>query len=102
LSNIFSPFLGPWELLWMPFVNVLGAGTAWLIGHRIKGVKGMALGGLLYALWVSIGVGTMLYSLFGVPLALGFLYLLVPETILIVGFSPVMAKVNERIASRFG
>jgi len=101
LSNIFSPFIGPWELLWMPFINLLGAGSAWLIGHRFPCTKGMALGGAVYAVWVAFGVSFMLYMLFNVPILLTFIYLLIPEVILIVGFSPVMKRVNERIMSRF-
>jgi len=95
LSNIFSPFVGPWELLWMPFVNMLGAGSAWVIGHKLQGIRGMALGGAIYAIWVAFGVSLMLYALFGVTLVFTFLYILVPEAILIVGFSPIMQRVNK-------
>jgi len=102
LSNIMSPLIGPWELLWMPFINVLGAGSAWLIGHRFPCVRGMALGGAIYAIWVAFGVSFMLHVLFNLPLLLTFVYLLVPEAILIVGFSPVMDQVDERIFKRIG
>jgi uncharacterized membrane protein len=102
LSNIFSPFVGMWELLWMPLINVAGAGSAWIIGHRLQGTRGLAVGGAIYAIWVAFGVSFMLFMLFNVPLLLTFVYLLIPEVILIVGFSPVMKKVNDRIASRLG
>lgn len=102
LSNIFSPFVGMWELLWMPLINVAGAGSAWVIGHRLQGTKGLALGGAIYAIWVAFGVSFMLFMLFNVPLLLAFVYLLIPEIILIVGFSPVMKRVNDRITSRLG
>jgi len=97
LSNIFSPFVGVWELLWMPFMNVLGAGSAWLLGYKIPGLKGMAVGGAAYAVWVAFGVSFMLYMLFSVPWLLTFIYLLIPEVILIVGFSPAMSRVNDRL-----
>ena len=100
LSNVMSPFIGPWELLWMPFVNVLGAGSAWALGHRFQSVKGLALGGAVYAIWVASGVSFMLYWLFGAPAILTFIYILIPEAILIVGFSPIMNQVNERIIKR--
>jgi len=57
----------------------------------------MALGGAIYAVWVAFGVSFMLYMLFNVPALLTFFYLLLPETILIVGFSPVMHQVEKRI-----
>ena len=97
LSNILSPFLGFWELVWMPLMNVFGGGSAWLVGHKIPGLKGMLMGGAIYAGWVAFGVSFMLYMLFSVPLLLTFIYLLVPELILIVGFSPVMGRVNDRL-----
>jgi len=102
LSNVFSPFVGMWELLWMPLVNVAGAGSAWMIGHRIQGTRGLAIGGAIYAIWVAFGVSFMLFMLFNVPLLPTFVYLLIPEITLIVGFSPIMKRVNERITSRFG
>jgi uncharacterized membrane protein len=99
VSNIFSPFVGPWELLWMPLINIFGAGSAWLLGHKF-GFKGMALGGFVYALWVAFGVSFMLFTLFNLPLSLTFIYLLIPEVILIAGFSPIMNQVNDRIIAR--
>ena len=95
LSNVFSPFVGPWELLWMPFVNALGATSAWLVGDRFHGTKGMAVGGFVYAVWIAFGVSLMLSVLFNVPWLATFVYMLVPEIVLIVGFSPAMDKVNE-------
>ena len=100
LSNIFSPFIGPWELLWMPFINLIGAGTAWLIGNRMASRIGTILGSMLYALWIAFGVSFMLYSLFNVPFLLTFLYILIPETILIVGFSPMMFRIDQRISEK--
>lgn len=86
----------------MPFINVLGAGSAWLVGRRFPCVKGMALGGAIYAVWVAFGVSFMLYVLFNLPLLLTFIYLLIPEVVLIVGFSPVMNQVNDRVFKRIG
>jgi len=99
LSNIFSPFVGPWELLWMPFINLVGASTAWFIGSHISGRKGMFIGGAIYAIWVAFGLGFMLSTLFNLPFALVFLYVLVPESILIIGFVPLMQIVDTRIGA---
>jgi len=102
LSNLMSPFIGPWELIWMPLMNLLGGSTAWYIGHKLGGVKGSAVGGFLFAVWIAFGVSFMLHVLFGLPLHLLFVYILIPETILITGFSPVMHKVADRIEERYG
>ena len=97
LSNVFSPFVGPWELLWMPFVNLIGAFTCWFVGRKIGDVKGMLVGSMIYAIFVSFGVSFMLSSLFNLPMLPLALSTLVPEAILIVGFSPVMSRLSARI-----
>jgi len=102
LSNLMSPFIGVWELIWMPLMNLFGGYTAWYIGCKLKGIKGMAIGGLLFAIWITFGVSFMLHILFGLPLHLLFVYILIPETILIVGFSPVMSRVADTIEKRYG
>ena len=68
-----------------------------VFGHRIPTLKGMMLGGAIYAAWVAFGVSFMLYVLFNVPWLLTFVYLLVPEVILIVGFSPAMSRISQRL-----
>jgi len=97
LSNLTSPFIGPWELGWMPFINLLGGSSAWFVGHKLKGCKGMALGGFIFALWIAFGVGLMLSVLFNLPFWLVFIYILIPEVILIVGGAPLMFKINKII-----
>ena len=104
LSNIFSPFVGVWELVWMPFMNLLGGTSAWVIGRVLKNRKllSMMIGGFVYALWIAFGVSLLLNQLFGLPLTLTFIYILIPETICICGFSPVMLKIHERIKEKWG
>jgi uncharacterized membrane protein len=101
LSNVFSPFVGPWELLWMPLMNLVGGASAWIVGSRLSGMKGVILGNALYALWVAFGVSFMLHALFSLPFPLLFVYMLIPELVLIIGFSPVMNKVNAKISATF-
>src|SRR5579864_8869434 len=35
LGNLTSPFVGPWELVWMPFANLVGGWAAWRVGRRL-------------------------------------------------------------------
>jgi len=102
LSNLLSPFVGPWELLWMPFINLAGAYSAWFVGQKLPRLKGMATGGAVYAIWVAFGVSFMLHMLFGLPLLPLFAYIALPELTLVVGFSPLMKRVNERVTAVFG
>ena len=34
VANLFSPYVGPWELIWMPLTDGLGGLLAWWIGRR--------------------------------------------------------------------
>jgi len=97
LSNLMSPFIGVWELVWMPLMNLLGGSSAWYIGHKLRGLKGMVIGGFIFAVWIAFGVSFMLHILFNLPFQLLFIYILIPEVIAICGFSPVMAKVSEQV-----
>lgn len=95
LGNILSPF-GFLELTWMPFINFIGASSAYLVGKIIRNnFKAIAIGGFVFALWITFGVASMLNYLLGVPFYLLFLYILIPELITIVGASPAMAVVSN-------
>jgi uncharacterized membrane protein len=102
LSNLFSPFVGPWELVWMPFVNLLGASLAWVIGSRFKGLRAFIFGGVIYAIIVSAGLSVMLSTLFNINAELVFLYVLAPEMVLMVGFSPAMKRASEKLSAITG
>jgi len=50
LSNLASPYSGAWELIFMPFVNLVGASVCYLVGQRWA-YAGAALKALLLA-WI--------------------------------------------------
>lgn len=60
IANLTSPYVGAWELVWMPITDGLGGVLAWMIaralGHRI----GPWLAVLCYALTTGAAVGLML------------------------------------------
>src|SRR2546426_10428133 len=49
LSNLLSPFAGPWDLGWMPLANLVGAWTCWRLG-RVNAYLGAATYGVIVAL----------------------------------------------------
>lgn len=58
-ANLASPFVGPWELIWMPFTDIAGGLLAYTI-FRALGRRWAALPMLAYALTTGAAVGLML------------------------------------------
>ena len=89
LSNLPSPFVGPWELVWMPFANLVGAWACWRVG-RINAY----LGAGLYALIIGSAVATMLSVLLRAPFRALFPPITASEVILLLLGVPVMYPVH--------
>ncbi|MGH2399005.1 MAG: QueT transporter family protein [bacterium] len=94
LSNLASPYAGPWELVFMPFANLVGAWACYALGQRRPYV-----GAALYALVIAAAVSLMLSFILNLPFVALFPPLLASEAILIVGGVPVM-RVVLRSAER--
>ena len=106
LSNIFSPQAGIWEFVWMPFWNLIGGGACYIIANKLSytfrykdGEYNLFyfVGSFVYALCIAFAVAFMLAFLFAIPFWLLFPLLLLPETVLIVGLTPVMTRVMNEI-----
>ncbi len=97
LSNLSSPFAGPWELGWMPFANLIGAWVCWRVGRR-----NAYLGAAAYAVIIALAVATMLSNILHVPFRALLLPLLASELLLIVLGVPVMRPVHLALARVFG
>jgi uncharacterized membrane protein len=92
LSNLWSPFAGPWDLGWMPFANLVGAWVCWQLG-RINAYLGAAA----YGLVIALALATMFHFIFHAPFG-NFLVPLVPvEVGLIVFGVPVMWPVHRAL-----
>lgn len=92
LSNLPSPFAGPWELIWMPFANLVGAWACWRIG-RINAY----LGAGVYALIIGGAVAAMLSVLLKAPFLVLFPPLAVSELILLLLGVPLMRSVHAAL-----
>jgi uncharacterized membrane protein len=93
LSNLTSPNVGPWELGFMPLVNLAGASLCASLGRRTPWIGAGA-----YAVIVAAGVAVMLSVLLKVPFAVLLPPLLASELILIVGGLPAMRRVHDAVA----
>lgn len=96
LGNLTSPFVGPWELIWMPFANLVGGWAAWRLGH-----VNAYLGATAYAVIIAAAVSVMLSAILHAPLRGLFPPLLVSEVLLIVLGVPVMQPVHAALRRVF-
>lgn len=60
-ANMISPFVGPWELVWMPLTDMAGGVLAWAL-YRSLGERWPAVPMTLYALTTGLAVGLMLWA----------------------------------------
>ena len=98
-GNLASPFVGPWELVFMPLTDIAGGVLAYIF-FRWMG-KRLALVALsVYAITTSLSVGLML-SFYGA----GGLWLLagsvaIPEFIILIGGYPVIKSIINVLKNR--
>ncbi|MEM2129047.1 MAG: QueT transporter family protein [Candidatus Bathyarchaeia archaeon] len=79
VGNLFSPFSGPYELIFMPLVSLAAGVIGFVVAKKFK--KSYFVEGAVIAVIVPIGVSWMLNQLFGLPLLATFPYLLISEQI---------------------
>ena len=76
LANLFSPFGGLWELLFMPLVCLTGG----YITYYLRSMKYLAV--TFYSLWIAGGVSIVLYMMVGLPIVATFPGVFISELIL--------------------
>ena len=79
VGNLFSPFSGPYELVFMPLVSLAAGIMGFVVAKRFR--ESYFVEGAIVAVIVPVGVSWMLNQLFGLPLLATFPYLLVSEQI---------------------
>lgn len=84
IINLFSPFAGPLELVFMPLVDVTGGALCYSLARRIGTSFGTYLASLLYALWTAAGVAVVLTIAAGLPYLASFASVAVSEIILLL------------------
>lgn len=78
LSNLFSPFAGPMELIFMPLSNLVGC----LLGYYIGKFFNRFLGSIFIAIWISASVAITLKIAANFPFIQTFTSVSIAETIL--------------------
>jgi uncharacterized membrane protein len=93
IANLTSPYVGAWELIWMPITDGLGGVLAWMVARALGQRVGPWLAALCYALTTGAAVGLMLYFVGGVSFWFVFVSVAVSEAVIIVGGLPIMRYV---------
>lgn len=99
-ANLTSPFAGPWDLIWMPFTDVVGGLLAWALYRFGLRSRWPVAPMTLYALTTGLAVGLMLWA-FG----LGGFWLLTgavtaSELVILIAGTPLMFWIEEILERR--
>jgi len=79
VGNVFSPFSGPYELLFMPLMSFVAGVAGYLAAKLFR--ENYFVAGSVIAVIIPISISWMLNQLFNLPILVTFLYLLVSEQI---------------------
>src|SRR5919202_3362495 len=96
LINLFSPFAGPLELVFMPLVDVTGGVLCSLLARRVGGTFGTYLASLVYAIYTAAGVGVVLAVAAGLPYFAAFASVAVSEVILLLLGNALLGSISAR------
>jgi len=77
IGNFFSPFTGPYELVFMPIMSFLAGSFGYLIAKPLR--NNYFVAGAVIAAIISISVSWMLNQLFNLPLFATLPYLFISE-----------------------
>ena len=80
VGNVFSPFSGPYELLFMPAMSFLAGVAGYLAARPFK--ENYFVAGTVIAVIIPLSISWMLNQLFNLPILATFPYLLVSEQII--------------------
>lgn len=84
IGNLFSPFVGPYEIIFMPFMSFLAGVSGYLIAKKFN--HNYFVAGGVIATIIAVSVSWMLNQLFNLPILATFPYLFISEqTICLVG-----------------
>lgn len=93
VGNLFSPFAGPWDLLFMPMMSVVAGVLGYVVSKNFG--QNYFVCGVVIATVISFSVAFMLMQ-FGTPFIVSFPYLLIAEQIVCLIGSVIFKLVEGR------
>lgn len=97
LANLFSPFAGAMELIFMPISNLIGCTIGYYIGKKVHKL----VGAIFVALWIAASAGLTLSVSAKVPFLSTFLSIALSEIILLVIGYFIFSEMEKKGVVRF-
>ena len=92
IINLFSPFAGVLELVFMPLVDVTGGLLCWFVARRIGDAYGTYVASFVYAIYTAAGVAVVLNVVAGLPYLVAFASVAVSEVILLLAGNALLVR----------
>ena len=96
VANFASPFVGPWELVWMPLTDVAGGVIAWAV-YRALRQRWAIVPMSVYALTTGAAVAFMLWMMSIDLFWLSLVFVTASELIILVGSIPLMMQAKSSV-----
>ncbi len=94
VGNLFSPFVGPFELVFMPLMSFLAGGLGFVAAKPFK--RDYFVAGFVIASVISLSVSWMLNQMFGIPMLVTLPYLFISEQVLCFGGAIIFRLIDAR------
>ena len=94
MANLFSPFAGIYEILFMPVMSLLAGAAGYYVAKRFNGSYYVC--GAVIAVIIPLSVAWMLMQLFNLPMLVTLPGLLVSEQVINVLGATVFKAVESR------
>lgn len=95
IGNLFSPFAGPYELVFMPIMSFIAGVLGYFVAKKFN--HSYFVAGCVIATVISVSVSWMLNQLFGLPMLATLPYLFISEQIICL----IGATMFKLIETRF-
>ena len=99
-ANIFSPYAGPWELIWMPFTDMAGGLIAWAIYYYVLHKHSPVFSMTVYALTTGASVALMLTIMGAGEFWFNFISVGLSELIILIIGIPVIFGIEKILSKR--
>lgn len=94
IGNLFSPFAGLYELLFMPFMSLIAGLIGYAVAKRFN--HSYLLTGVVIATIIPLSVSWMLFQLFSLPMMATLPYLFISEQIVCLLGAGVFKAIEKR------